>query len=425
MSGVVANTLNGWYKTRYGEKQKLVPEWAICQDEIPYEGGRTTIGLDFREPMFMSRSQGFTQAGSTTLDTVYDLNDPVPLQTAEVVVKSADIVIREQIAYNAIYRAQSAGDAAFGSALDEVVIGLDESHRFLVEANMLYGNTSIGTIESVANDTSTSKIVTITSATWAPGIWAQAEKSRLDVFTAPGTSPLNTNAPLQFLVETDPDNRKVKISGDTTDVGLLAAGQVFAFRGGSGTVVNTMYGIDAIVTNTGSMFGIDAGQYGLWRGNTVSLGGAALTMSRLHNATTRVVVRGGYGRIVYLMNPFAWQTLCDDQSALRRYADGSKKEMVNGATKLTFYGSNGGAMELRPHPMVKQGECFGIMPEFWLRSGASDIANGMPGEKTDDFFFNLPNSAGVEVRNYSNQYLFTRRPAKNIKITGIVTPDAP
>ena len=167
------------------------------------------------------------------------------------------------------------------------------------------------------------------------------------------------------------DNKVLILRGNGTDVGNLAAGDIIVFyqAGAPATAIassSTFVGVDAIVTNTGSLFNISAATYNLWKGNTYSLPTAApLTMSALHGASTRVVVRGGYGDITFLMSPYAWQDICDDQAALRRYADTNKKEFVNGATELTFYGTNGGKMVLRPHPMVKAGDCFGLMTDEW------------------------------------------------------------
>ena len=123
-------------------------------------------------------------------------------------------------------------------------------------------------------------------------------------------------------------------------------------------------------------------------------------MSALHGASTRVVVRGGYGDITFLMSPYAWRDICDDQAALRRYADTNKKEFVNGATELTFYGTNGGKMVLRPHPMVKAGDCFGLMTDEWVRAGVSDLTDRLPAPGTRTSSSRFPTRAGSEIRNF-------------------------
>lgn len=424
MAGVNLAALNGYYKTRYGEKQKLVPEWAVVQDMVEFEE-RATVGKDFREPLFLQRSQGVTFAAGANLGTIYTLNDSIPLQSQEAVLVPAEITMVESIAYGAIAQAQGAGPAAFGNAMDEVVLGLDESHRFFVEANCLYGQTSIATYTTVTADTATTLILTISAASWAPGIWAQAEKMLIDVYN--GTTLINTVAAIQVTTLVSTTLRQIKITGNASDITAITGTSNYnlVLRGAGGTTSQVMPGIDKILTNTGSLFGIDAATYNLWRSNILTLNNVPLTMSGIHSAATAVVCRGGYGDMVFLVSPYAWQDLCDDQAALRRYGDDNRKEFVNGANELTFYGSNGGRMMLKPHPMVKAGEAFGLMTDNWVRGGATDLVNKLSGPNNDDFFLELPTQSGVQIRNFSSQFLYCRKPAKQVKITGIVSRSAP
>lgn len=429
---VAITDLNGWYKTRYGEKQKLVPEFAVLQQLIEFEQ-RKQLGKDFREPIFLRRSQGVTFNSGSNLGTIYTLNAAIPLASVEAIVTPSEIVMREQLAYGAVAAAYNQGPEAFGSAMDEVILGLDESHRAFVEALMLYGasSTGLGVISAVAANDATSKKVTITSASWSPGLWAQMEKASFDVYASDGTTKRTANALMTFDGFSDVDNKVLILRGNATDVGNLAANDIIVFyqAGAPATAIasgSTFVGVDAIVTNTGSLFNISAATYNLWKGNTYALPTAApLTMSALHGAATRVVVRGGYGDITFLMSPYAWQDICDDQAALRRYADSNKKEFVNGATELTFYGTNGGKMVLRPHPMVKAGDCFGLMTDEWVRAGVSDLTDRLPGTGNEDFFLEIPDKSGFEIRNFSSQFVYCRKPAKQVKITNIVPRTAP
>lgn len=426
MAGVGLTDLNGWYRTRYGEAQKLVPEWAVLQGMFPFQE-RKQLGKDFREPIFLRREQGLTLVNGSNLGTIQTLNAAIPLHSEEAVITSNEIHMRSQIAYGAIAAAWNSGPAAFGSAMDEVILGLDESHRTVAEILMLYGGaSSIGTAASFSGS-GTSRTVTLTSASWAPGIWIQLEKALIDVYDAVGGTKLNTNATVEMTSVVDPDAKKILITGNSTDMTAIAAATnpVFVLVGAGGATAGSMHGVDAIVTNTGSMFGINASTYGLWKGNTYAVSSVPLTMGAIHSATTRLVNRGGYGEITYLLNPFAWQDVMDDQAALRRFSDSTKTEMVNGTTELKFYGTNGSAMTLRPHPMVKCGEAFGLMVDEWVRAGVSDLTNKLPGVGNEDFFLEVPDKTGCEIRNFSSQFIYCRKPAKQVKITGIVSRGAP
>jgi hypothetical protein len=390
--------LNGFYKTRYGEKQKLVPEWAILQELLPFKTKART-GKDFREPVFLKRSHGVTFAGGTTAGTIYDLNTAIAPQSEEVVVTAAEITMREQLAYGAISAAEGAGEEAFGAAMDELVLGLDESARFYVETLLAYGQTNIGIIETVTADTATTKILTISKVSWAPGIWAQAEGMKLDVYDSTGVTKINVNAVSYFTSNYNPDARQILWTGHATDAGLLVAGQVLVFAtSASGTASPMVFaGLDKIITNTGTLFGISAATYGLWKGNILDAGSNPATMSTFHSAAIRAA-RGGQGDLVFLLNTYAFQDLADDQAALRRYAEKTKGKFENGASDLVYYGAQGGKMTFRPHMCLKAGDAFGIMPDKWVRGGDTDLVDKLTGPNNDHFFSEIADKSGVEFR---------------------------
>lgn len=426
MAGVGLTDLNGWFKTRYGEAQKLVPEWAVLQGLMPFQE-RKQLGKDFREPIFLSREQGATFINGSNLGTIQTLNSAIPLHSEEAVLTSNELHMRSQIAYGAIAAAWSSGPAAFGSAMDEVILGLDDSHRYRIETLMLYGGAS--SIGKVLTSTSVSSGVfdlVITSATWAPGIWQQGLNMLVDIYDTVGGTKRNTSNDVTVSVVTL-DTKTIRVTGNNTELGTVAANDVICFKGAGGSSYGSMHGVDAIVTNTGSLFGISAATYSLWKSQAYALPSAApLTMSGIHAAAGRVVQAGGYGDITFLLSHFAWIDLMDDQAALRRYTDSTKSEMVNGTNELKFYGVTGGTMTLRPHPMVKAGEAFGLMTDEWVRAGVSDLTNKLPGTGgMDDFFLEVPDKSGCEIRNFSSQFVYCRKPCKQVKITNIVPRSAP
>lgn len=416
---VARTNLAGFYKSRYGEKQNVIPEWAILQEMIPFKTKART-GKDFREPIFLKRSQGVTFAGGTTAGTIYSLQAAVAPQSEEVVVTAAEITMREQVAYGAISAAESAGPEAFGSAMDELVLGLDDSHRFYVETMMAYGQSNIGIIETVTADTSTTKILTISKVSWAPGIWAQSEGMKLDVYDSAGTTKINTNAVSYFTSNYNPDARQILWTGNSTDAGNLVAGQKLVFATSASEAASPMVfaGLDKIITNTGTLFSISAATYGLWKGNIVDAGSAPATMQTFHSAAVRAA-RGGPGDLDFLLNTYAFQDLADDQAQLRRFADSTRGKFENGANDITYYGAQGGKMTFRPHLCLKAGDAFGIQADKWVRGGDTDLVDKLSGPNNDNFFSEMTDASGVEFRNYSSQFLYCRRPAAQVKIKNI------
>lgn len=421
-SATTVTSLNGGFKTQYGKKQELVPEWAIVQQMIPFSQV-ARVGQDFREVLILRRALGYTLNGGSNLGNAFTVATPVSLETQPAVLTPSEILLADKISYGAMAQATSEGEEAFFGALTEVLMSMDDSARFIFELNALYGQTGFATMSSASAIDATHSLMVIAAATWAPGTWSQAENLTIDLYN--GNTKINTNGPMSVTTVVSQSARTVSISGIAADcTAIVAATNLTVHLVGAGGVASqACAGINKIMTNTGSLFGIDAAAYGLWKGTTVTLPSAPLTLSGVHGASTAVVNRGGYGELVYLCNPFAWQDLCDDQAALRRYASSTKTEMQNGTDEIVFWGTNG-KMSFKPHPMVNAGEAFGIMPKEWVRGGATDLTSGIPGA-SEDMFFDDPSTASMFVRNYSSQFIYCRKPARQVKISGIVSRSAP
>lgn len=407
------SAMNGWYKNRYGPKNDLVPEWAILQQDFPYEKAKKT-GEYYVEPVRLRQAHGVTFKGSASIGTSYTLNDPVSAEWKQLQIQGCEITLRDQIAYGAIAAAMG-GDTSYGSIVDETVLGLDQSHRFYLEIGMLYGQTSIGTVESQSGSGATRAFV-ITKASWAPGLWSQAEKAKFDSYDTVGGTKLNTTQAI--VVESiDADTRTINVSGATADLTATVATSVLVFYLSSAEM---MTGFDKVITNTGTLHGISASTYSLWKGNTHSAGSSALTMGILHAAAMKPTVRGLRGALTFYVNTFSWGNLVDNENALRRYAEKNGKEYQTGADEVSFVSANG-KMTIKHHPCVKAGEAFGISPEDWKRGGEIDLTDELDGENPN-FFHEVPNSTAREYRNFSSQFFFSRRPSRSVKITNIVSP---
>lgn len=417
---VTASTMNGLTKKKFGQLNKAIPEFALLQERMKFQE-RAKLGKEYEELILLTRSQGVTYA-KTTKQTVYDLQAPRSLTTAPASVSGAEIVMREQIAYGMLAAAERQGEEAYASAIKEALLSILETHRFRIELAALYGaaDTGIGTIESHTDGTTTGTI-TFSSATWSSGIWSQMENAEIDLYN--GSSLVNTNAAI-IVTAVSPATRTISISGNETDLNAMANGNFVFPRLAYG---ETMTGVDKIVTNTGSLFGIDAGTYQVWKGNTFSCGSAPATIFTYGQGLQQAIGRGLMGKGVTLyLPPSAWQDVANDAGGLRRFTESQKAGVDQGVEgKLVFYGANNNTLTLLSHPMVKQGEAFGLVEQEWLRGGESDLVNGLPGSPTpEDFFHDLEGKAGCEVRNFSSQFVLCRMPSHQIKFTNIVSSGA-
>jgi hypothetical protein len=409
------NTMNGLAKKRFGDINKAIPEWAVIQEMLPFSQ-RAKIGELYEELILLTRSQGVTFQ-RTSRRQIYSLAAARSLTTAPAQVFGCEQILRDQIAYGEMAAAARAGEEAYASALAEVLMSIAESARFYLELNCLYGgsSTGIGVIETEVDGTTTS-VLTLTKKSFAAGIWAQMENAGIDVYDPTLVTKRNSVGPIT-VDSVNFDGRQLNVSGDAADLDAIQPGDVIVPVGANG---QTLDGMDKIITNTGTLFNIDAAASQVWRGNTKSAGDAPATLLTYHGAMNMAVSRGLSGGFTWLLNNFAWQDLVDDQTALRRYTEDTEAEMVQGSKSIKFYGANGGLVEFRPHPMVKQGDAFGVVGKDWIRGGESELTNRLPGDPNEDFFHEIPNQSGAEIRNFLSQFILCKKPSHQVKLANIL-----
>jgi hypothetical protein len=112
-----------------------------------------------------------------------------------------------------------------------------------------------------------------------------------------------------------------------------------------------------------------------------------------------------------------------EQAALRQY-DYSYRSSVaeNGAQEITFHGQNG-KVEIVPSIYVKEGYSYVLPMDECTRVGSTDITFRRPGQG-DEFFRELENNAGFELRAYTDQALFIMAPGKCTLVNNIVNSNA-
>lgn len=274
-----------------------------------------------------------------------------------------------------------------------------------LEIEMLYGQVGYGTVASSSGAT-----ITITTAEWAPGIWAGAEGMPIEVRDSTGA----TSRGEAVVVSVDMDARTV-----TLNVALsgLTAGDVIWHKGAYG---NEFPGIHKILTiSSGTLFNINVGTYNLFRGNQYSASSAALSFSKLNQAAARAVEKGLDSKLLALVNPRGWANMLNDQAALRRFDSSYSKDKTEVGSKGILFHSQNGEIEIEPSIYVKEGYAYLLDIEGWFRVGSTDMTFKRPGQG-EEFFRDLENSAAYELRLYSDQAVFCMAPAKNVVITSVV-----
>lgn len=415
------STLPGLFKQVYSkEVQDAIPDFALMQKLVPFTKAKL-LGDAFNIPVVLADEQGFSYGGSSGAN--YNLNSAIAMQLQNAQVRGSELTLQSGISYGAVSRAQAAGDTAVESAVRLLIERMKASSAKRVEIAMLYGQspTGIGVI-SATSGTGTTRTYTISTATYAAGIWAGLENSQIDCYSAAG-SQLNTNAPI-VITAVSVANQTVTVSGNSTDLSAIdtslsgSGNPTFYFYGAYG---NEMVGIDAISLNTGSLFGINAGTYNLWAANTYSCSNAALNMGKILSGLALAVARGLHEDVVLLCNPSSFADIVSDLAAQRRF-DGSykSKKLENGAEGVVFYGQSG-MITVTPHPMVKNGDAFALSLDDLQRVGSTDITfKGQMTGGEEEYLFQSPTANSWLTRTYTDQAIIHVAPAKMVKFTGIV-----
>ena len=409
-------TADGYFKQIYGELSNTVPSHAHLVKDIPFQK-KERLGDSYNFPVRLQRTQGVTYQSGTTSMGAFELNSVISgvMQSAQV--KGSTFVGRESFGYKAVLSATSAGPQAFGDLFDEGVEDLFNTANFALEMSLLYGGTDIGTVAAGPGSASGSPVrqeVYLTAATSALGLWAQMEGALLDVKTDSGAER-NANGAVKLIKAEDGGADNIKLTLELADAAdEIQANDVFMPYKASGHWMN---GIDAITTNTGTMFGINAATYPLWQANTFAVGGD-LTVAKVNKAAALVVPRASEGDLKLYCSVLTWTKLNDDVAGLRRFNTGGGKAVI-GAESIEYYGPNG-VIEIKPHPMVKGGEAFLLDPSKVKRVGASDVTFNLGIEgQSEKFLRELPSHAGFEIRCLWDQGIIHPRPAATCKLTGI------
>lgn len=417
------STLDGNFKIVYGEGPvNAIPEIAILQRKIKFESA-DKVGKSYNFPVILSSEAGVTYLAAGA--GVSTLNDAIAAQLKEASVDANQIIIRGQMDYEAAAKAVKSKEA-FKSATELLVMNLQETGSKRLECAMLYGQSTYGLGEATTsvNSSATQTVVALTAASWAPGIWAGTENALINFYNKSGGALVSSGADAVFtIVSVDYDNKKLTVSGTATGISALdtllaTPGDAYIVWKGARTA--ELAGLDKIITNSGSLFGIDAAVYSLWKGSEHDFSSAAATTAKILNMVGKAVSKGGLlGEVDVLMSPKTFMNISGTMTDLRRQNGGQKEvEGIAGFESITLMGPNG-KINVVPHPMVKEGECFAVPMKQVRRIGSQEFSFQTPGRK-DELFLHIPDKNAYELRLYTGQAIVVLKPSQCVKGTGIV-----
>ena len=423
-------TLNGLFRQKYSKEVKnLIPDFAIVQKRVPFSQAEL-LGDFYHLPVVVADEHGFTYGGSTAAN--YTLNASIAMQLQDAQVAGSELTLTSEASYGAVSRSAKKGDTAVEKLVDLLMERMKSSTAKRVEIAMLYGQslTGIGQILSTSGS-GTTRVYTLTTATFAAGIWAGMENCQLDALETGSfaSGPINTNAAIT-VTSVSVGSMTVSVSGNGTDLtavdSAISTGAIFYFYGAAGqlaslNVSKEMVGIDFILTNTGSLFNINAATYNLWESQTYDCKSAELSMGKVLSGLAIPVSRGLLQDVALLVSPPTWANLNSDLGGQRMFDESyDSKKGEKGVRSITYHGQNG-LIEIISHPMVKQGEAFAVPFDLIQRVGSTDIAfrgEGPLGQ--EDYFFQNTSTNGWTIRCYTDQAIMIEAPAHCVKFINIV-----
>lgn len=409
----VANTpetMIGDFKNLYKTSGLVnaIPSWMLVQDRFPFEDAEAGLGQYYIFGVTLEKEQGFTYAASSgSTSGSITLNASVAGYIGQAQVEGFAIYLRSRLSYDAAAKASRAGKKAFAQAYGAVLKNMKESHQFRLELSLLYGRDGLGVVDS-----NTSGVLVLTSASWATGIWASGMKGAiLEAFTTVAASASQHNGDLT-VSSVSVSAKSVTVTGTNSAV---VQGDILYFKSArTTTAYNECAGIYRILTNTGSLFNIDAALNSLWKSQSSAVNGN-LSLTAIMNAAS-LGMSFNLTKALLLVAPEKFAQLASDEAALRRYVQDAT-QAKRGVKGITFIlGSVD--VEILPHPYIKQGHAMMLAEETFHRVGACDVTFSMPGSD-EPLQVHVTDSTALELRAMSDQGIFSERPAASVLLTDI------
>lgn len=425
--------LDNMLKEQYLSKglQDVRPDFTVLMSTVPFVGGSEKAGSELVWPIVTSREHGFTALGQN--GAISDLRKATKARTAQAKVVSYPFMGRTQIDNVSISRAKQ-GPQAFVNALEYKISNLQESFVILNEQELLYGQSGLGKVAASsvafpnpvhvvgapatpATPVAIGDIATVRldESEFADHIWIGCEDMELE--SSAGKIKVRVTS--------------YDIEARTIDIVVVEAGTTLAAGNllhRSGFRDNVGPGLQALFSQTsGTLLNVNQAVNPLWRVNQAASTGL-LSFEKVADAVAKAVGRGLAEKLTLHVHPLVFASLMPDFNTLKDSGSSYKsrifttssevKKMEHGVYGITFIV---GSVEvvLVANPFIKIGHAFGVADGELMRCGSTDITYKIPGEEQEKYFHRLPDVAGLELRVFSDQALFSVTLNKHLHMSGI------
>ncbi len=417
-------SLVGSFKIKYQEGKLKDFRLNVCPllDSVPFRKAATGTSIEMDIPVALTQHSGntFQAAGGNSTP-----NSPVPAIVIAAKVTNQEIIGALDVPFG-VLQALSNGDVV--SYLNPTllrVFELEKSVRRDQEITHLHGGTGLGQVSAKSAVTLVSgsvyeALITITSATWASGLWKFLEGAPYDVYSAltSGTKR-NTTGALTLgggtanPIAVQPATKQITLTGAQADLTAVAVND-YIFRFTAYAVEGL--GLKYIFSNTtATLFNISSATYSGWRASQVAVNSQPLTFVKLASGVAEAVSGALASELEVQTSPKSFANLLTDQAGLRRYA-AKPSAFENGAEGVTFY-SEAGKIAVISNPFVMEGDTFGYPKDTLMRIGTTEPTDTMGGLRLE-----VVNPSATSVRFYffAAEQIFAQQMAACIYWSGIV-----
>ncbi len=297
---------------------------------------------------------------------------------------------------------------------------MKESASCRLEMAIIGGQRPLGIVETVTDLGGQSADLTISAATWKPGLFqALTEGATLDSFTS--TTKNNGSGPV-ILSGIKASERKITVTYTGTLADEIDAADVLYFEGAwDGTTYTEMPGLLAQGSNlTGTSLGLSATTYMAWKGNTYDFGGA-VSFDGLEQMLSVLRDRGASGSLSTYMPNNTFGELVSEMRQ-NRVIDSSynPKKGKTGFSNIAYESPEFGEVELIAHPFMSWGEIYAQEDSAVARVGSSDLTFGIPGIDEDaPKFERIAGYTAAECILFTDQCVINKMPARAILGSGV------
>lgn len=417
-------TLSALFKETYADQvENAIPERELLFRSTPFVSQDKAHGNEYNQPVILSRMHAVTYLGSN--DDNLQITPPTTSIVKNATIRGSAMMMSGLLSITAASRATKGGNA-FVDATSYLVEALTDSFSAVHEQTFWYGKAGLVNVTTASSEIS-SLVFTVTPENFAPAIWIGAEGMRLDRYSSAGvyqeTHEVST---------VDITRRKITFVAVT---GTIADGDIFYRSGANGLEAQ---GLESILTTSGSLFGINNSTYGLWAGSRAYLdtngdGTGTSQYASFQKVADGIAIaysRGLEGSMDLHVNPRVFTGLIPDFLTSKtgggsvqqgRYFDSAQEveRLTHGSRAISFVVNNV-ECNLLANDYVKGKYMFGLSQGNWMRVGSSDATFDIPGSsEKGEYFRQLESIAGLELRMFSDQAIFTKSPAKNILFSNV------